>query len=130
MGDGRGLSRRRLLRTAAVGAMAATAGCSGLLGTGPGPLDEEEEEYTLTVFLEEGETGDPATEASVSVESEQFVPQADAQVPESDGVVSFELEDGDYLVLVESQEYTNAEEPVSIEGEDVEMTITLERGYG
>lgn len=128
MGDGRGLSRRGLLRAGAVGTVAATAGCSDLLGSGPGPLEDEEEEYTLTVFLEEN--GEPATEASVSVESEQFVPQADAQVPESDGVVSFELEDGDYLVLVESQEYTNAEEPVSIEGEDVEMTITLERGYG
>ncbi|MFC6904455.1 hypothetical protein [Halalkalicoccus tibetensis] len=129
MCDGRGLSRRGLLRVGAVGAMAATAGCSDLI-SGSGPLEDEEEEHTLTVFLEDAESGDPATEASVSVESEQFVPQADAQVPESDGIVSFELEDGEYVVLVESQEYTNVDEPVSIEGEDVEMTIALERGYG
>ena len=129
MCDGRGLSRRGLLRAGAVGAMAATAGCSGLLGSSPEPLeDEEPETYTLTVALEEN--GEPATEASVSVQSEQLVPQADAQVPGNDGTVSFDLEDGEYLVLVESQEYTNVEEPVSIEGEDVEMTIILERGYG
>jgi hypothetical protein len=129
MGDGRSRSRRELLRVGALGAMASIAGCSSLR-SGPTPLEngEEPETYTLTVVLEEN--GEPALEASVSIESAEFVPQADAQVPGSDGIVTFSLEDGEYIVLVESQEFTNAEEPVTIEGEDVEETITLERGYG
>ena len=129
MGDGRSHSRRELLRVGALGAMVSVAGCSSLR-SGPTPLEEDEgpETYTLTVTLEEN--GQPALEASVSIESTEFVPQADAQVPGSDGIVTFELEDGEYIVLVESQEFTNAEEPVTIDGEDVEVTISLERGYG
>lgn len=130
MVDGRSRTRRELLRIGALGAMASVAGCSSLR-SGPTPLEDDEgpEEYTLTVVLEE-EDGTPALEASVSIESTEFVPQADAQVPGVDGIVSFELEDGEYLILVESQEFTNAEVPVTIEGEDVEETITLQRGYG
>jgi hypothetical protein len=129
MSDGRSPSRRELLRVGALGAMASVAGCSSLR-SGPTPLEngEEPETHTLTVVLEEN--GEPALEASVSIESTEFVPEADAQVPGSDGIVTFSLEDGEYLILVESQEFTNAEEPVTIEGGDVEETIILERGYG
>lgn len=126
MVDGRGLRRRGVLRAGVLCAMAASAGCSSL---GSGPIGEEEPEtHTLTVTLEED--GQPALEASVSVQSEQLVPEADARVPGVDGIVTFELEDGAYIVLVESQEFTNAEEPVTVEGEDVEVTIPLERGIG
>lgn len=130
MVDGRRVRRREMLRAGALCLVAASAGCAGL-DSGPAPIgeDDEPETYTLTVVLEESD-GEPALEASVSVESDEFVPQADARVPNADAFVTFDLEDGEYIVLVESQEFTNAEEPVTIEGEDVEMTITLERGIG
>lgn len=129
MADGRGFSRRGLLRIGALCALTTGAGCSSLRsGSTPG-ADEGEETYTLTVVLEE-ENGEPAPEASVSVQSTQLVPQADAQVPGRNGVVTFDLENGEYVVVVESQEHTNAEVPVTIDGEDVEVTITLQRGFG
>ncbi|MFC7007535.1 hypothetical protein [Halalkalicoccus salilacus] len=58
-----------------------------------------------------------------------MIQRAEAKVPSRDGVVSFDLENGDYIIRTESQEYSNVEEPVSIDGEDVEVTITLERGF-
>lgn len=130
MADERGCSRRGLLRIGALGALASTAGCSSLR-SGPTPLGDEEEPatYALSVVLEE-ESGEPAFEASVSVESTDFVPEANAQVPDRNGIVTFELEDGEYIVVVESQEFTNAEEEVTIGGEEVEVTVTLQRGYG
>lgn len=133
MSDERRLSRRGLLRFGALGAIAASAGCSGL-GSDSGSDSESigngtnSRTYTLTVRLEED--GEPATEASVSVQSTQLVPQAEAQIPGPDGTVAFDLENGEYIVLVESQEFSNVEEPVTVEGEDVEVTIPLERGYG
>lgn len=129
MADGRGRSRRGVLRLGACCVLAASAGCSSLRSGPIGPDEEGPDERTVTVELEE-EDGSPALEASVSVESTRFVPQADAQVPDRAGVVSFEVEDGEYVVVVESQEFTNAEEPVTVDGEDVDLTITLERGYG
>ncbi len=125
--------RRRLLRVAG-GVAAATVGLAGCSGLDPREAvqtaDEEPEQHTLTVRLEE-EGGDPATEASVSVVTQEgLIQRAEATVPYRDGVVSFELADGEYVVQIESQEYTNVEEPVTIDGEDVEVTIVLERGIG
>ncbi|MDL5361050.1 hypothetical protein [Halalkalicoccus sp. NIPERK01] len=128
MVDGRGLGRRRLLRIVTAGAMAGAAGCSGR-GSDPIENGDGPRTYTLTVALEEA-SGDPAPEASVSVQSAQLVPQADAKVPGSDGIVTFDLENGEYVIVVESQEFSNVEEPVTIDGEDVEVTITLRRGFG
>ncbi|WP_122090113.1 hypothetical protein [Halalkalicoccus subterraneus] len=129
MVDGRALRRRELLRAGALCATVASAGCPSLRsGSDSVGEDEEPETYTLTVRIEEN--GQPALEASVSVQTAQLVPRADARVPGPDGIVSFELEDGSYIVRVESQEFTNVEEPVDIDGEDVEVTIPLERGIG
>lgn len=119
---------------AAVGVAATTVGLAGCSGLDPREsartADEEPERHTLTVRLEK-EDGDPATEASVSVVTEAgLIQRAEATVPGSDGIVSFELEDGEYVVQIESQEYTNVEEPVTIDGEDVELTLVLERGIG
>jgi hypothetical protein len=126
-----GGSRRRLLRAAGTLAALSLAGCSGLVPGGPAQVDDDEPEtHELTVRLEEP-NGEPAVEASVSVvTAEGFIQRAEATVPDREGVVSFDLEDGEYLVEVESQEYTNVEEPVTVEGEDVEVTVTLRRGYG
>ncbi|MCL7418527.1 MAG: hypothetical protein M8354_11905 [Halalkalicoccus sp.] len=130
MADGRGFGRRRLLRVGGLCAVAASAGCTGLRsGSTPGGNESDTETYTLTVVLEE-ENGEPAPEASVSVQSRQLVPQADAQVPGPNGIVTFSLENGEYVIIVESQEHTNVEEPVTIDGEDRTVTITLQRGYG
>lgn len=125
-----GGSRRRLLRATGTLAALSLAGCSGVVPSGPAQVDEgEPETYTLAVFLEQA-NGEPAHEASVSVVTEEgLIQRAEATVPDREGVVSFDLEDGDYLVEVESQEYTNTEEPVTVEGEDVEIRITLQRGY-
>lgn len=126
-----GGSRRRLLRAAGTLAALSLAGCSGLVPGGPAQVDDDEPEtHELIVRLEEP-NGEPAVEASVSVvTAEGFIQRAEATVPDREGVVSFDLEDGEYLVEVESQEYTNVEEPVTVEGEDVEVTVTLRRGYG
>lgn len=127
--DGGGFSRRRLLRIGAVGAVAASAGCSSLQSDSTSvENDGSSRTYTLTVRLEE--EGEPASEASVSVQSTQLVPQADAQIPGRDGVVTFDLEDGEYIVQVQSQEFSNVDEPVTIDGEDAEVTIALQRGFG
>lgn len=129
MTDGRGFSRRKLLGSGACCVIAGIAGCSGIR-PGSSPTENgPEPTYTLTVELVEG-SGDPVSEASVSVKTTQLVPQAAAQVPGRDGIVTFELENGEYVVVVESQEHTNVEESVTIEGADETMTITLERGYG
>lgn len=123
-------SRRRLL-CAAGGTLAAmaTAGCSGLVSDSPAQTSGEGPQYQLTVRLEDP-NGDPVSEASVSVaNAEGVIQRAEAKVPGRDGVVSFNLGNGDYVVRIESQEYTNVEEPVSIDGEDAEVTITLERGF-
>jgi hypothetical protein len=126
-----GPGRRRLLRAAGGIATVGLAGCSDLVPGDPvRTADEDAESYTLTVRLEE-EDGDPATEASVSVVTEEgLIQRAEATVPYRDGVVTFELEDGEYVVQIESQEYTNVEEPVTVDGEDVELTVVLERGIG
>ena len=125
-----GGSRRRLLRATGTLAALSLAGCSGVVPSGPAQVDESEPEtHLLTVRLEQA-NGEPAYEASVSVVTEEgLIQRAEAKVPDRDGVVRFDLENGDYLVEVESQEYTNVEEPVTVEGEDVEITISLERGY-
>ncbi|ADJ14986.1 hypothetical protein [Halalkalicoccus jeotgali] len=130
MADGRGLGRRRLLRVGALGLATAAAGCSGS-NSNQAPLEDggESATYTLTVALVE-DGGEPAPEASVSIQTAQLVPQADAKVPGPDGIVSFELSNGEYVIVVESQEYTNVEEPVTVDGSDVETEIVLERGYG
>lgn len=122
-------SRRRLLCSAGTLAAVATAGCSGLVSDSPAQTAGEEPQYLLTVRLEDP-NGDPVSEASVSVaDAEGVIQRAEAKVPSRDGVVSFDLENGDYVIRTESQEYSNVEEPVSIDGEDVEVTITLERGF-
>ncbi|WP_336363812.1 hypothetical protein [Halalkalicoccus salilacus] len=122
-------SRRRLLCVAGTLAAVATAGCSGLVSDSPARTAGEEPQYLLTVRLEDP-NGDPVSEASVSVaDAEGVIQRAEAKVPSRDGVVSFDLENGDYVIRTESQEYSNVEEPVSIDGEDVEVTITLERGF-
>ena len=122
--------RRRLLRVGATIAAIATAGCSGLISDSPAQTSSEEPEtYWLTVRLEDN-NGEPVTEASVSVaDAEGVIQRAEAKVPDRNGVVRFDLENGDYVIEIESQEYTNVEEPVTVDGEDVEVTITLERGF-
>lgn len=121
--------RRRLLRVAGTLAAMATAGCSGLVSDSPAQTTGEGPQYLLTVRLVDPD-GDPVTEASVSVaNAEGVIQRAEAKVPNRNGVVRFDLEKGDYVVLIESQEYTNVEEPVTVDGEDVEVTITLERGF-
>lgn len=121
--------RRRLLRVGGTLAAVATAGCSGLISDSPAQTSGEGPQYLLTVRLEDA-NGDPVSEASVSVaDAEGVIQRAEAKVPGHDGVVTFDLENGDYVIRTESQEYTNVEEPVSIDGEDVEVTITLERGF-
>lgn len=124
-----GSSRRRLLCAAGTVAAVASAGCSGLVSDSPAQTAGEGPQHLLTVRLEDT-NGEPVSEASVSVaDAEGVIQRAEAKVPGRNGTVSFDLENGDYVVRIQSQEYTNVEEPVTVDGEDVEVTITLERGF-
>ena len=123
-------NRRRLLSTVGTIATVAVAGCSGREPNGPAQTTAEEPETNTLVVQLENSDGEPLTEASVSVvEAEGVIQRAEATVPDRDGTVTFELVNGEYIVEIESQEYTNVEEPVTIEDEDIEVTITLERGF-
>lgn len=74
-------------------------------------------EYTLTVNAEDGD-GDALEGADVNVDGESD--QTDAE-----GAVTFELEESDYDVSASLDGYESASESISIDGEDVEVTLTL-----
>lgn len=130
-----GLDRRGVIRLVGTLGAATTAGCLESSDDGrqstPTTGDERTEGATLTVRVETP-NGDPITEVVVFVtigSTPRWVPDVDGKTPGANGIVRFTLENGEYTVRTRSQEYTNADEPVTVDG-DTEVTITLERGNG
>lgn len=148
-------SRRRFIAATGAIGFAALAGCSdenspeeaeepgdegGGGGTEEGADDEpaddgEEGTYELTVIVET-EQGEPAVGAFVTVEADEgdLANDTAEQPADRDGLATFEVSNGDYTVQVDASEAEvgdgEAEEPVTIAGENLEITVTVESGEG
>lgn len=122
------IDRRGLLRVGGTLALVAVPGCSGLGSGGQSSSDSTDTEtYTLTVRLEDPD-GDPVTEAVVTISAAgERIPPVQAQAPDENGIVTVELERGNYTAQTRSQEYASASESFTLDG-NVTVTLTLERG--
>lgn len=120
------LTRRNAVRLAAAGSLAAGTGCVDAIPGLGGRTDESDETYRLQVVVE-NEEGEPVQEVAVSVESTGGapLPGTTEEIPDGDGVVEFELEEGEYVVRASGRQVEDAEREVTIDGSDEEITLTV-----
>ncbi|WP_255192717.1 carboxypeptidase-like regulatory domain-containing protein [Natronobeatus ordinarius] len=83
--------------------------------------DEGDVEVTFTV---EDEEGDPIEDATVDLDGDEGTTGSDGSVTYTD------LEDGEYVVNADADSYEDAEETVTINGEDKEVTLVLDEKEG
>lgn len=94
-------------------------------------IDGADEEITVTMVEEEAPPDARELTVRVQTEEEQPIAEADVTVDDEeaatdeDGVATLDLEDGNYTVTVSAGGYEDAEEEVTIDGEDVEVTVML-----
>ncbi|MCH7660792.1 MAG: carboxypeptidase regulatory-like domain-containing protein, partial [Euryarchaeota archaeon] len=95
-----------------------------------GDEEDEVETHELSVTVENSE-GEPVADAPITVESkdmgiiEGFLDDPDQEEADEDGTVTFELGDAEYSVetVVDDEE---AEERVEIDGDDEQVTLSLD----
>lgn len=94
---------------------------------------EDEETYELTVLVET-EDGEPAVGAFVTVTDEDgdLLDDEAEQPTDDEGQALFEVGDGEHTVEIDATEAEvgdgEFEETVSIDGDDEELTVTVEEG--
>lgn len=119
-------TRRHAVRLAAAGLLAAGSGCTDAIPGLGGRTGESEETYRLRVVVE-NEEGEPVQEVAVSIDSAggDPLPGTTEEVPDGDGVVEFEVEEGTYVVRATGRQVDDEEREVTIEGSDEEVTLTV-----
>lgn len=119
-------TRRDTIRLAAACLLAAGSGCTDAIPGLGGRTGEPEETYRLRVVVE-NEEGEPVQEVAVSIDSAGGDPLPDTtqEIPDGDGVVEFEVEEGTYAVRATGRQVEDAEREVTVEGSDEEITLTV-----
>lgn len=86
---------------------------------------ESDETHALTVLVED-EDGEPLENATVAVDSTTDFSSGNETATDDDGEAAFNLTDGEYEITASADGYEDAEDTVEIDGDDEEITLTLE----
>jgi len=91
--------------------------------------DDSGGKHTLAVTVKD-ENGTAVENATVEVTEDALLFEKETKEVGDDGEAAFELDDGEYTVTADADGYTFAERPVTIDGRDESITLTLESKDG